>query len=590
MTDTTPETAPSPEPRHRGRGGRVAAIVVGGIVLLAGGAYGVGYAMAGETMPPNTVIQGVPVGGLTPAEAEAKVASDLGDGGGEPITLKAGEHSLTKTPAELGLGVDAAASVAAGTVGKSFNPAQIWESLTGGRTLDAVPTRDEAKLDAVAAEMAQLTDAEPVNAELAIEDTLPSLTESTNGRALDADATKEALVAAFLESTEVEAVVTEREPDVTTAEAEQVRNEVVAPALSGPIPVTAGDKTFEVTPEMVGAALTFEQADGSLKPTLDPDALVAQAKPALDGLGLQEPKDASFVFADGKPSIVPSENGKGVAKDELAQVIGEAMVKGGEERRATVTVTDAEPEFTTAMAEKMGVKEITGEFTTHFPASAYRVNNIGKSAGLINGVFLKPGEEFSMNKVLGPRTLARGWMAGGAIDGGRVVERMGGGISQTTTTTFNAIFFAGLEDIYHKPHSLYFSRYPMGREATLDYHSVDMKFRNNTDYGVLMQAFTNNPKVGGQGSITVRVWSTKVYDVKATDPVRSNVRSPGPAIKDNSAVCSPQGAMNGFTVNYSRQFFKDGALVKTEPFKWTYNTLTPVQCTNPNARRDRVER
>ena len=88
----------------------------------------------------------------------------------------------------------------------------------------------------------------------------------------------------------------------------------------------------------------------------------------------------------------------------------------------------------------------------------------------------------------------------------------------------------------------------------------------------------------------MRVWSTKKYDVKATNPVQSNFKDPGPAIKDDSAICSPQSAMRGFTVTYNRQFFQNGKLVRTEPFKWTYNTLTPVECTNPNAKRDRIER
>ncbi|NLE18938.1 MAG: hypothetical protein GX632_10445, partial [Propioniciclava sp.] len=449
--------------------------------------------------------------------------------------------------------------------------------------------RDDAKLAATASELAQLVNAEPVNAELAMVEGTPTLTEGANGRTLDAQATQEALAEAYLHETDVTAVVEENEPDITTAEAQETLDTVATPALSAPITVAAGDKTFEVTPEMIAPALTFEPADGSIKVNVDQDVLLEQATKSIAGLGLDEPKDASFTFEGGKPKIIPSVDGMGVDKEEFAKVVQEAMVKPSE-RTATVTVAQQKAKFTTEMAEKLGVKEITGEFTTYYPATAYRITNIGKSARLINGVFLKPGEVFDMNKVLGPRTLARGWAAGGAIDGGRVVERMGGGISQTTTTTFNAMFFAGLEDIYHKPHSLYFSRYPMGREATLDYNSVDMKFRNDTEYGVLMQAFTNNPKPGAQGSITVRVWSTKKYDVKATKPVQSNFKDPGPAIKDNSAICSPQSAMRGFTVTYNRQFFQNGKLVRTEPFKWTYNTLTPVECTNPNAKRDRIER
>ncbi len=588
MTDHPTQPLPTVEPRRRG-GGRLAAIIAGGVVLLAGGAYGAGYAMAGETLPPKTVIEGVPVGGLAPADAEAKLTQELAARADAPMTLTSGEHTISKAPADLGLGVDAAGSVRQAATGKSFDPRVIWDNLTGGTDHPAVVARDDEKLAAAASELAQLVNAEPVNAELAMVEGTPTLTEGANGRTLDAQATQEALAEAYLHETDVTAVVAENEPDITTAEAQETLDTVATPALSAPVTVAAGDKTFEVTPEMIAPALTFEPADGSIKVNVDQDVLLEQATKSIAGLGLDEPKDASFTFEGGKPKIIPSVDGMGVDKEEFAKVVQEAMVKPSE-RTATVTVAQQKAKFTTEMAEKLGVKEITGEFTTYYPATAYRITNIGKSARLINGVFLKPGEVFDMNKVLGPRTLARGWAAGGAIDGGRVVERMGGGISQTTTTTFNAMFFAGLEDIYHKPHSLYFSRYPMGREATLDYNSVDMKFRNDTEYGVLMQAFTNNPKQGAQGSITVRVWSTKKYDVKATNPVQSNFKDPGPAIKDDSAICSPQSAMRGFTVTYNRQFFQNGKLVRTEPFKWTYNTLTPVECTNPNAKRDRIER
>ncbi|MDN5570016.1 MAG: VanW family protein [Propionibacteriaceae bacterium] len=586
----TPAESTEPRPARRPRGPLLAALIGGGgALLLLGGAYGVGYAMSGEALPPNTTIQGVEVGRLNAADAEARLSEQLASRAAEPMTLSAGENEITKTPAELGLGVDYAASVADADVEKSFNPLDIWDSLTGGRSHDAVVTTDHAALEEAAAELAQLTNADPVNAELVLEENAPVVKEGANGRALNVPATADALAEAYLTDTRVAAQVDEAEPDVTTAEAESARDQVAAPALSAPVTIQTGDRGFQVTPEMIAASLTFEPVDGALAPQINQDTLLAQAAPAMEGLGLQAAKDAQIRLQDGQPTVIAGEAGRGVAKEDLARAVSEAMTRS-DERTGTVTIGEVEPELTTAEAEALGVKEVTGEFTTRFPATAYRVNNIGKSAGLINNTLVLPGETFSMNAALGERTLANGWKAGGAIDGGRVVERMGGGISQTTTTLFNAIFFAGLEDVYHKPHSLYFSRYPMGREATLDWHSVDMKFKNNTDHGVLIQAFTNDPRVGGQGTITVRIWSTKTYDVSASDPVQSNFRSPGPTIENAAAVCSPQSGMQGFKVNFNRIFRQNGEVVRTEPFEWTYNTLTPVRCTNPNARADRIER
>ncbi|MBK8462346.1 MAG: VanW family protein [Nigerium sp.] len=587
MSSIPPEPlAPERAPRRRRR---AVAIIVGAIVVAVGGAYGVAYAMTGRTMAPNTTVEGVALGGLTAEQAVAKLDAELAERARAPITVTAADQWLTRTPAEWGLTVDAEASVAAAGVGRSLNPLSIWENLVGGSDREAVIARNDELLSHGMTDLGQLANTDPTDAALAIEEGAPSLTEAVPGRAVDATATADALAAAFLGSTEVAAVLDEVAADVTTDEAQTALDKVAVPALSAPVTLSTGEKSFDVTPTMIAAALTFEAADGVLVPVLDPVTLTEEASGAMARLGIKEPKNARFTFSNGKPTVVPSVDGTGVAPDELVAQVSAAMLKESE-RTGTVTIAPLQASFTTEMANKAGVKEITGEFTTHYPATAYRINNIGKSAGLINGTYVKPGETFSLNALLGPRTIARGWMAGGAIDGGRVVERMGGGISQTTTTLFNAIFFAGLEDVYHKPHSLYFSRYPVGREATLDYHSVDMKFRNDSGHGVLLQAFTNNPAVGGQGSVTVRVWSTKVYDVKATDPVRSAPRAPGPAIQNNSEVCSPQSAMSGFRVDYKRLFYKNGALVKTEPFHWTYNSLTPVVCTNPNARADRIVR
>lgn len=559
------------------------------MVLLLAGGYGVAYALSGETVPRGTTVDGVSVGGMTPVDATTALNDAFASRGDASITLQASEAAVTRTAQEFGVSLDAAASVDAVMPGKSLNPVDIWQSLMGGGEHAAVVTRDQAALDSATDELAQQVNVDPTNAAITIKDAKATLSEAAEGQTLNVTATQDALVAQYLTVDQVEAVVDTAAPDITTEEAQTALDEVATPALSAPVTLTSGGKSAEITPAMIGASLSFEPTDGALEPVLSQKTLVKKTNKAIKAFGLQEPEDAYVKLSNGKPTVVPSKDGKGVDPKELVSVVEETMVKT-DDRTAAVTVTDQEAEYTTKDAENAGVKEITGEFSTEFPATAYRVNNIGKSAGLINNTYLKPGETFSMNAALGPRTLANGWMAGGAIDGGKVVERMGGGISQTTTTLFNAIFFAGLEDIYHKPHSLYFNRYPMGREATLDYYSVDMKFKNDSDHGVLIQAFTNNPSVGGTGKVTVRIWSTKEYVVKASDPVQSNFTNPGSTIKDSSSVCSPQSAKQGFTVNYNRLFYKDGKLVRTEPFQWTYNYLTPVVCTNPNATADRIER
>jgi vancomycin resistance protein YoaR len=162
---------------------------------------------------------------------------------------------------------------------------------------------------------------------------------------------------------------------------------------------------------------------------------------------------------------------------------------------------------------------------------------------------------------------------------GRFRMELGGGVSQSATTTFNAAFFAGLQDVEHRPHGLYINRYPAGREATVYWPTVDLRFKNDTDHGVLVQADVVKATPSKQGRITVRMWSTKTYDkVRSSELVRSNYTS-GPVIRDDRADCEPQAPVQGFDVNYRRLFYRCDEVVKTEKFFWRYKPTSRVICT-----------
>ncbi len=131
------------------------------------------------------------------------------------------------------------------------------------------------------------------------------------------------------------------------------------------------------------------------------------------------------------------------------------------------------------------VPQLIGQFTTFHPCCESRVTNIHLMSDTIDGMVVAPGESFSINATVGERTSGKGYVPAPAIIGGEVYccdhpANIGGGVSQVATTLFNAVFFSGLEDVFHQPHSLYISRYPMGREATLGWTAPDLVFRNDT--------------------------------------------------------------------------------------------------------------
>jgi vancomycin resistance protein YoaR len=182
-----------------------------------------------------------------------------------------------------------------------------------------------------------------------------------------------------------------------------------------------------------------------------------------------------------------------------------------------------------------------------------------------------------MNDTVGERTAANGFTKGTIISGGVFREELGGGVSQVATTTYNAAFFAGMDDVEHHPHAFYLDRYPMGREATLYYGSLDLRFKNSTKYGVLINAWVNRSTPGRQGEMHVQMWSTKVWDIKAGLSEKRNLRKPGKQY-DDTKRCVPQPAIQGFDVDVHRTFMRGGKVVKRETDTAVYQAADHVIC------------
>jgi len=332
---------------------------------------------------------------------------------------------------------------------------------------------------------------------------------------------------------------------------------------------------------MIADSITFVPQNGTLVPELNAKKLRREASPAIKKVELVEPRNATVRLVNGKPKVIPAVDGTTVAADDLKKAVEPVLTKPASERSVSVQLKGAKATFSTTDAKKLGIKQVTGQFTTYFPYLPYRNVNIGRAAALINGTVLKPGEIFSLNQVVGERTKANGFTEGYIIKDGRFRKELGGGVSQSATTTFNAMFFAGLKDVFHKPHGLYIDRYPAGREATVAWPSLDLKFQNDTKYGVLVQAYVVKGTPSSRGSITVRMWSTKTYDkIVATKPIKSNFTS-GREITDDSRDCEPTSPVQGFNVRYQRLFYRDGSVVRRENFSWTYAPTDKVTCKKP---------
>ena len=192
----------------------------------------------------------------------------------------------------------------------------------------------------------------------------------------------------------------------------------------------------------------------------------------------------AFVFTD-------SAEGRRLDADGLKQAIGAALSAGG---GAVEPVVEAvQPAITTAeVASKYGM--VTSAVTNASSSSSNRLKNIERAIELINGYCLKPGETFSFNDVVGQRTVDRGFRKATAYSGGDVTEEVGGGICQVSTTLFNAAVKADLEIVERHNHSLTVGYVDKGKDATVNWKSQDLKFKNTSGDDIYICCFLSDDK------------------------------------------------------------------------------------------------
>ncbi len=576
---TTAEPATGPERE----GGRLVLLVVVGLVLLVAAGYTAAYLVAGDKVPRGTTVAGVDIGGREQGAAVEALESGLADRVNEPITVTVDGQTEAILPEDAGLSVDYVASVAAAGGEQSWSPGRLWDYYTGGEDLDAVVSVDEVALQAT---LDQLTDAIGTPAEdgsWTFADNRFRANDPVVGRGIDPVVAQEAIVAAYLaDDADAELAMTDLQPEIDEADMQQAQESFINPAMSGPVTLLFGDERVQLRPRDYLRALSLEPVDGELVPTLDTDQLSALVDGKTSGAG--KPVDATIRIVNDKPKVIPAKPGVTYDPADVEDVFLELVVAPEGEREAKVKATVDQADFTTKDARALKIREEVSSFPTYFPYAEYRNTNIGRAGELIDGTILEPGEEFSLNGIVGERTAENGFVPGFIISNGIFKEDYGGGVSQMATTIFNAMFFAGLKDIEHKPHSFYIDRYPVGREATVAWGSVDLRFENDTPYGVLIDVNVTPSTPSSQGVATVRMFSTKHWDITTDESERYAYVGPGTRILD-TPDCYPNSGFSGFQIDVWRYFRKPGEteLDHQEKFHTTYTPSDTVICRPPGS-------
>ncbi|SOD61757.1 Vancomycin resistance protein YoaR, contains peptidoglycan-binding and VanW domains [Streptomyces zhaozhouensis] len=569
-----PPRTPRPDPPYWQRWalwGGAGLLVVVLLYLLAGMVWG-------GRIASGTTVLGVDIGGLSEQAATERLNEELGEERTAPIRVVLGErdeevHEVD--PEEAGLLLDVSA-----TVERASRPGVLGQLLgTGGGALDPVVVQHEERSEAALAGLAEAADAAVTEGAVAFKDGAVRVTEPTAGSALEVGPSVELLRDGYLrqEAQPVRLPVSLAEPRVDEAEVARAVAEFAEPAMSGPVLLRAEDGGAEVSlsPTVLGDHLTLEADDaGRLEPRLDEEGLVGDERvvPMLEAAST-EPSDATLSLAGGE--VVASGGGEGREVD-LAEV-GPAVLplltgSGAHARTGVLPLETVEPTLSEENFRELGVVEEVSSFTVEFEPAAYRITNIGRAAELINGSLVLPDEVWSFNETVGERTPENGFVEGVIILDDQYTNAQGGGVSAVATTVFNAMFFAGVEMVEYGAHSFYIERYPEGREATVAWGSLDLRFRNDSGNALYILASADD------SSVTITFLGTKRFDeVRSETGSRENVEQPE-SREGEGEECVPQPPLEGFDVTVERIFVRDGSEVDRQSFDTHYVPRDEVRC------------
>ncbi len=457
----------------------------------------VGFAFAGSEarLAAGVEVAGVDVGGLTSREARRLLEARAEQVEHVPIVFTVGEEQYPIKASSLGVEADWAAALrTAAREGEGFGPVQGFKRLQtrffGAEIAPPVQAYTSA-LEYKLGQIADEVDRDHVEAKLVRRGLRIAVVPGQSGLRLDRDAAADAIVRAlarFERGAQQPLPVTLDPVQVTAAELASAARRARL-AVSAPIRLTAAGVQWRI-PRWRVATLLRLPADGASTLAIGgpaADRWFQQLKKGVD----RAPVDAKFVVGSGNVTIVPHKDGIEVDVLATAKALLAAATRPTN-RSAELVLQTAAPERTTADAQAMGIERRLGTYTTLNAGTYDRITNLRRAIDLLKGALVAPGAVFSFNQRVGARTVERGFRPAPVIIRDEYEEDVGGGVSQVATTVFNAAWESGVKIVERNPHSLYISRYQLGRDATVNYPDLDLKFRNDTPNWIFVAGSWND--------------------------------------------------------------------------------------------------
>jgi vancomycin resistance protein YoaR len=568
LTAASPSAADPPVPGTSRRWRRWRRpLVIAAVVAVGAAAAAVPATIAyGADVARGVSVLGVDIGGHSKAAAERVLRARLADRVAEPVPVTVGEVTASVDPVAAGLTLDIPATVAKAA---RVRPAP-WTALLGTRRVEPVVSVDVDKLDGALQPHVGMQGIAPVWPAIRYDGLEPRAVAPVSGRGLDRHRTARAFARSWLRTGRIDLPITDVVPASSRADLDSLILSLARPAVAAPVTMSVGATDVEIPPAAIAASLTFDpDADGKVTPRVDP-ALLRQALGAALAPAEAAPVNATFTVQNGQPVEVPQTDGRAVDLDRAASDLL-AVLPNPAPRHITAGLVAKPADRTLETLHGMGIVELVSTFTTKFVPGQPRTRNIRIVADLARGRIVPAGGTFSLNELTGERTLAKGYVMAPVIEGGKLKNGPGGGISQFATTAFNAGYYAGMVDVAHKPHSYYFDRYPAVIESTTIYPTVDMAFRNDSPNAILIDT------VWTENSITVSIFGTRRYEIETVYGPRTNVTSP-PAIPLDEPDCIPTDGLPGFRQEAWRVFKQNGVEIKRERFQWHYRAEPKFVC------------
>ena len=346
-------------------------------------------------------------------------------------------------------------------------------------------------------------------------------------------------------------------------------------------------KVTDLMAEKVDALLDEIYKDGSDPQesyTLDTSGLDEKVKAEAAACGAKWDKKAKngsidkFDAASGKFVFAGEENGFAIDQDKLAADISQALKDKKFDAKITATGSDVAPEISAASAKEK-YKTISS-FTTNTTANQNRNTNVRLAAEAINGTVIKPGQEFSFNGTVGQRTEAKGYKGAAAYNNGEVVQEIGGGVCQVSTTLYNAVFKAGLKISSRRSHTFEPSYVTPGRDATVSWDQPDFKFINNSSTAIGLRASYADQKVTVsvygipilEDGITWDLDSKKVEDLGTPNPTYEEDQT----LQPGEEVIKSKGSAGSRWETYKVVYKNVKEISRELDHKTTYKGHTPV--------------